>query len=101
MSDCDGVTDASLISLGRCCNQLISIDVGRCKNITDRGLEGYADCCRNVTAESYPDVSHSCYLLSNTDVSRRKEIADKGISGLAHRCSLLRNINIGQERTAM
>ena len=60
LSGCNGVTDASLMALGRYCRHLISIDIKECKNITDRGLEG-------------------CPSISNIDLSHCEKITDVGI----------------------
>ena len=68
------------MALGRSCRQLISIDVGRCNYMTDGGLEGFLNCCRNITTMIRPD--------------QFERISDKRISALTHSCPLLRNINV-------
>ena len=54
---CCGITDASMIALGRYYRQLIFIDVGRFYNISYIRLTGFADACCNVSdAVNFPHV---------------------------------------------
>ena len=118
--DCCGITDASMIALGRYYRQLIFIDVGRCYNIGYIGLTGFADACCNVSdAVNFPHVgigtglrgicllsceritdigisafARSSHLLSDIDISSCKSITDVGISALGRSCPLLTDINV-------
>ena len=114
LSNCDGVTDVSLIALGKSCLKLISIDIGGCGNITDKGLQGFADCHQNITVTNHRkslDTSHEEHMstnvgneveytrahgysiLSNINFSDCKKISDIGISAIANSCPLLKNID--------
>ena len=48
LTACYDITDACMIALGKCCRQVIFIDIEKCNNISDRGLITYADACCNV-----------------------------------------------------
>ena len=98
---CDGVTDASLIVLGRCCRQLISLDIGECELITDAGLEGCSllrniklSACEEITDMGLSAISLTCPLLTAIDLSHCMQITDMGISAIAQSCPLLSRINI-------
>ena len=115
----DGITDASLIALGKFSRQLILMDIGRCFNITDEGLQGFADGCLNVKDMNLPDglhtgdmdqnchlrhmsisdtcvpvSAHSTSLLRIVNLSRCEQITDVGILALAHSCPLLSDIDL-------
>ena len=118
--DCCGITDASMIALGRYYRQLISIDVGRCDNISYIGLTGFADACCNVSdAVNFPHVgigtglrgisllsceritdigisafARSSHLPNDIDISGCRHVTDTGISALRQSISLLSDIKI-------
>ena len=101
LSGCERITDASCITLGRCCRQLISIDIERCKNITDKGLEGCPPSskfnlsyCEKITDMGISALAQSCSALSCINLSNCKKITDMGISAIARCCPLLSNIDL-------
>ena len=114
LSGCDGVTNASLIALGKFSRQLISMDIGYCQNITDEGFEGFADGCldrRNVNVHNGHDTiyseqkknmsnsgasapARSSSLLQNVNLSACEKITDMGISALGRSCPHLSSINL-------
>ena len=119
LSGCDGVTNASLAALGKSGRQLISMDIGECSNVTDEGLEGFADGCLNMRVVKLLDeldttnIEEKCLLgcmnISKSDASdsvisssllrhvnpiRCDQITDIGISALARSCPQLSNIDL-------
>ena len=94
LNGCSGVTDQSVISLGRYCPQLVSIDIGGSHDkITDDGLIGFTFAAGylNVSTIEYGDRQHGCNL-QKINVSHCRLLTDIGISAIAQHCRLLSHI---------
>ncbi|XP_065853097.1 F-box/LRR-repeat protein 3 [Euphorbia lathyris] len=78
LTDCGGLNDRGLECLSRC-SRLISLKLGLCTNISDKGL-------------SY--IASHCPKLHELDLYRCSGIGDNGLAALSSGCKKLRMLNL-------
>ena len=76
---CRGITDIGVSALGDGCGQLHTIDLSYCQGITDIGLSA---------------LGHGCGQLQTIDLDKCYGITDIGLSALYHGCGRLQWVNL-------
>lgn len=78
LTDCSGVNDAGLNYLSKC-SELLSLKLGLCTNISDKGLFYFASNCKKI---------------HELDLYRCMGIGDDGLAALSSGCKKLKKLNL-------
>ena len=81
ISDCDQISDVSLLELARLGPKLRYLSAAKCHRITDRGVSA---------------VAKHCYKLRYLNVRGCEAVSDRSLETLARNCNKLRSLDIGK-----
>jgi Leucine Rich repeat len=83
LSRCRGITDMGVSALGDGCGQLQTINLNRCEGVTDMVVSA---------------LGGGCGQLQSVNLSHYRGITDMGVSALGHGCRKLQTINLSHCR---
>lgn len=103
LAGCSGVTDKALRSIGKFCRRLESLDLTRCPNITDVGINYidsiplntlllYAD--SQLGRSAYTCIGHSMQSLVHLDLCGHSNLHTDTLVGILRSCPLLEVLNL-------
>lgn len=105
LNSCNKLTDFSLVSIGRCCQNLQSISLGGCINIGHVGLRSLAMSCRQLRSINFVGyhiddgglriIAASLDRLESLDLTGCIGVTDRGLSQIAHCCTKLKILKLG------
>ncbi|KAH6772529.1 F-box family protein [Perilla frutescens var. hirtella] len=76
LTDCSGINDIGLKNLSRC-SELVSLKLGLCTNISDKGLS---------------HVASNCLKIQELDLYRCAGIGDEGLAAVSRGCKKLKKL---------
>jgi len=99
------LSDKGLLGLSRHCNQLQSLSISKCGNITiDSVIEIIKNCyslrsldicsCGNITTTGMIEIGSNCSSLQSLDISNCSHVTDAAIIAIGKNCTNLRSLNI-------
>ncbi|KAF5945937.1 hypothetical protein HYC85_016165 [Camellia sinensis] len=94
LTDCSGVNDAGLNYLSKC-SELLSLKLGLCTNISDKGLFYFASNCKKIHEldlyrcmgigdDGLAALSSGCKKLKKLNLSYCNKVTDRGLQYLSH-----------------
>ncbi len=103
LAGCSGITDKSLKAIGRYCHQLTSIDLTRCPNITDLGINYleakplntlllYAD--SQIGSSAYTCISTSMHFLVTLDLCGHANLRSNALVDILRACRHIEVLNL-------
>lgn len=104
LSQCSGVTDATIAAVAKNCVALEALNLGHCSQITDAGVSAIASCsglttlileeCSKITDNAIQALSDGCTSLEHFNIRNCKKVTGVSISQLARKCTKLQQINL-------
>lgn len=101
---CDKVTEKSLNQLGSCCLRLEELDLTDCCGVNDEGLKYLSRCsellslklglCSNISDKGLAYIARNCTKISELDLYRCTGIGDDGLVTLSSGCKKLTKLNL-------
>lgn len=99
------ISDRSILSISRCCQNLESIDLSWCKNITSDALIKLVESCpklkyfssrgiANMNDEVLIKISVNCSKLIHLNINNCDNVSDNGLIAIANQCSLIKFLGV-------
>lgn len=104
LESCSLLTERSLKCLGSCCLLLEELDLTECCGVNDQGLKYLSQCsellslklglCTNISDKGLSYMSSTCKKIRELDLYRCTDIGDDGLAALGGGCRKLRKLNL-------
>ncbi|KAK9292319.1 hypothetical protein L1049_020285 [Liquidambar formosana] len=104
LESCNLITGKSLEWLGSCCLQLEELDLTDCCGVNDRGLNYLSRCsellslklglCANISDKGLSYIASNCSKIRELDLYCSTGIGDDGLAALSSGCKKLKMLNL-------